>query len=219
MKTSELAPPAVITLDIDPECRVIGELTVTSDSRDVVLLLHDEGSDLDGVRGIARRLQSAGFSTLAVDLPGHGMSTGTLESHGAAAIDASLALIDPARERGRWLVAMGRSVERSLKSDVAVNGTVWVDPVWDPVDVPSPAWRTRPALILVDPEDTASDRVAERLVAQHRAWAIRAFIHRDDRGRRDQHITAMTARFLLEQGELRRQRLKKRGDKDEHAAR
>lgn len=44
--------------------------------RGTLLFVHDLGEDLDQFGDVPRMLAAAGFDTVAVDLPGHGLSTG-----------------------------------------------------------------------------------------------------------------------------------------------
>lgn len=208
MSETVLPTPRAIVLDLGDGRRFAGELTVTADARDVSLLLHDEGDDLDAVRGVARRLQQVGFSALALDLPGHGLSAGDLADL-PAAIDAALAVLDPGRQRGRWLIACGRTVGQVLAEPIDVDGLVTIDAAVSPEAEIGDRWRRRPMLHIVDPTDSDADATAERLVTRHRAWALRTFVHRSDPQIHQQQATSLVSKFLLEQGEIRRRALGK----------
>src|SRR5206468_2806753 len=94
-----------------------------------VVLAHDEGADLDSLAPLAAGLAGARFSTLAVDLRGHGASEGEPDLD-RAALDVEAA-VDAARAAGAaevFLVAAGAAAEGALVAQRPVGGTVLLSP-------------------------------------------------------------------------------------------
>jgi pimeloyl-ACP methyl ester carboxylesterase len=94
-----------------------------------VVLVHDEGADLDSLAPLAEGLADARFATLAVDLRGHGASDGEPDFD-SAALDVQAAL-DWARAAGAaevFLVAAGAAGEGALVAGREVGATVLFSP-------------------------------------------------------------------------------------------
>lgn len=62
------------------QCRLYYEITDNPHSRDSVILLHGLGGDLSAWQREQEMLESAGISTIALDLRGHGLSGRPVES-------------------------------------------------------------------------------------------------------------------------------------------
>ena len=90
------------------------------DSRDWVILVHDVGEDLDMWAGLPARLAGQGFTVLAIDLRGHGGSTGEPD---IATIDVDLeAALDYAHRsaaRTAMLVVAGAAASAGLSACAA----------------------------------------------------------------------------------------------------
>lgn len=98
-----------------------------------LVLVHDLGLDLDEFADLPERLARAGFTAIAIDLPGHGLSEGDDDTAPEACADAVRAVVRHAVERGLpvGLVASGQmaTVGMVLGDHQGVPAQVLVCPV------------------------------------------------------------------------------------------
>jgi pimeloyl-ACP methyl ester carboxylesterase len=211
-------PVGIVELRISPELACMAEYLHASSDGASVVLLHDRGGDLDGMHPIAWGLHAAGFNVVNLDLPGHGLSAGDYDLDSARAIVAAGLFADPNLDRGVAFVAEGETAgvllttaPRAPIAMVLLRPQVVPDGWSD-----SGIWPHTPALVLVDPADTASDAVAAELIEQSRAWNLRAFIHRSsdetDADMWQVQTTSLTTRFVLEQRTYWASRIAAAGD-------
>lgn len=104
------------------------------DERGVVVFVHDLHRDLDEFGGLAELLADAGFTCIAVDLPGHGLSEGD-DVDKAACVDAVRSVVAAALrgQRRIGLVASGAmaTVGSLLGDDDGVAAQLLICPVLD----------------------------------------------------------------------------------------
>lgn len=192
---------------------VAGERDLQDSFLGSVILLHDEERDLDQMRPIATALRAAGFDVIMIDLPGHGLSSGTVEVDGPEVIGALLNGLPDGSVCS--VVAEGASADLILGSSSAAALTAFV--LLSPrsrlapqayAEAPS---RFIPSLVLLDPRDEAASHVTEMLRAHARATWGRIFAHRDarsDSGAELWQVRAAesSARFLAEKASFARHR-------------
>jgi hypothetical protein len=189
------------------EC--LGEWTEVPASLGAAVLLHDIGSDLDSMRHLAGALVSAGIGVLNLDLPGHGISAGAYWADGSAAVEAAVEFAAGRGEGGVAVVAHGQSCALAAGAAVAPVAAVLIDPRGGD-DAPSRqgSWNQVSTIFIRDPSDQAMTAEVDRTMAQMHAWTVRVDLHPsgaavDEPGGTPRlampQITAMTAKFLLEQ--------------------
>lgn len=209
MTTRDAAQPAgaeIVEVRLGGGAACVGEWRPAEGAECGVLLLHDEGADLDAMRPLARALGSAGVSAFIVDLPGHGLSGGAYAADGAALVEGAVAAI---RQRGAVdlaVVAHGASVglAHAARVDAAI-GAVWVDGRVDAAPPADSPWRRVPTVVFSDPGDPTLTASADALVGAMNAWALRVDLHPDASTPRlaNPTILSTSARFLHEQAGYR----------------
>jgi hypothetical protein len=144
------------------------------DGPDLALLLHEPGVDVDAwgplPLEIARQL---GIETVAVDLPGHGLSDDPWEPDRLPDLLRNLPAIAPATGN-RFLIAAGDSALAALDQapDLELSGLVCLSP-----RIPSHAWRPPrsprvPKLLLAGAMAGKDLHDARRLAAMCGGWAV-----------------------------------------------
>jgi pimeloyl-ACP methyl ester carboxylesterase len=109
------------------------------DGSDLALLLHDPGRDLDAWAPLAGEIAGQlGIETIAVDLPGHGLSDDPWEPERLLDLLPNLQEVAPEARR-RFLIAAGDSAVAALEqaNTLELSGLVCLSP-------PSPAHIRRP---------------------------------------------------------------------------
>ncbi len=197
--------PSVISVTTASGHQLFGQRHLDDADAPRVVLLHDEGSDLDSLRWLRGALTAQGVCVDEWDLPGHGLSEGAYDADCHEAIISASRVADPTRDAGVSYVAVGGTCSRLLGTDLPEPVSVTlVRPDGPPPDgYRDSAWSRTPTLCLVDPSDPASDGAAQDLSRRIRAWYLRAFVHPDDAERWQLHAAAMTVRLVLEQHWLR----------------
>jgi hypothetical protein len=199
----------VVRAELASGVECLGEWTEATGSLGAAVLLHDLGSDLDSMRHLARTLVSAGIGVLNLDLPGHGISAGGYWADGSAAVEAAVEFVADRGEGGVAVVAHGHSCALAAGAAVAPVAAVLIDPRTDD-DAPTrqASWNTVSTVFIRDPGDEAMTAEVDQTMAQTHAWTVRVDLHpsRAAVGEPDgtarlamTQITAMTAKFLLEQ--------------------
>ncbi|MBU6244826.1 MAG: hypothetical protein KGP12_06380 [Actinomycetales bacterium] len=171
-------------VDLPSGAQCIGERDAEPAFLGPCILLHDVGSDLDQMRSMAQAMRTAGFAPVLVDLPGHGLSSGTLETDGSQVLGAVLdALRDEQQPGGPVVVvAEGLAADLVLVSPAADRLTAMV--LLSPrVDAALEAYPTAPSrfvtsLVLLDPQDAPSVQASELLRRSARSTWGRVFAHR-----------------------------------------
>lgn len=201
--------PVVVRAELVPGVECLGEWTGLHDSFGAVVLLHDFGSDLDSMRHLRQVLLSAGLGVLRLDLPGHGVSAGEYWMHGRAAVEAAVQYASECAAGRVAVVAHGHSAVLAAGAAVAPVAAVLIDPrSGDDAPVRQESWDRVPTIFIQDPLDEATNAEVDRTMAQMHAWTVRVDLHpnRDVVGHEEPvprlampQVTAMTAKFLLEQ--------------------
>jgi pimeloyl-ACP methyl ester carboxylesterase len=204
----------VAELSLSARVSCLGEYLRAGDDASVVVLLHDRGRDLDDLRPLAGSLNAGGFNVLSLDLPGHGLSSGDYEQNSREAILAASVFADPELDRGVAFIAEGQTCGHLLATEPArpIAMVLLRPQALDLVTLQSSVWRVTPALLIVDPDDPASERAADQIAAQARARTLRFCLHGGPSGDSDEAVagescsstwtlqtTSMATRFLLEQ--------------------
>ena len=218
-------PASIVELEMGNGLACLAEFRWVGERAAAVVLVHDNGRDLDSMRSLAQALWDEGFMIVNLDLPGHGLSGGDYERDSARAIAAAALFADPHGIRGVSFVAAGQSCQHLLRAPLAdATSVVLVDPHPLPSSLDEKSiWRTTPSLFVVDPANAESDRAAGALSEEVMAWNIRCFVHRgqprqdEDRDVADHdrylHIRALSTKFLLEQRFYRESRQAKLKDR------
>jgi pimeloyl-ACP methyl ester carboxylesterase len=176
-----------------------------------LLVLHDLGADLDGVRWLCERAASAGVHVLAIDLPGHGLSEGEASTEGPEVLAATFDLLSHTVAGAVGVIAHGRSAELLLTTDlerppVAVAfldpGRQEAGPRQAGPRQTASCWRHVPKLVILS--KGASDDYAKEIIAETTAWCLRADLvglgeHTRDREGFEIHVVSLALKFLLEQ--------------------
>ena len=199
-------------LQIAEGVEVFGERAALNAATAVVLLLHDQGADLDSLGWLRAALLDSGLGVISLDLPAHGLSGGSYGPHAAAAIEQAAVLADPDGARGVAFVAVGMTAVHLLRADVGralAAALIWPDDATGATYADS-EWRRTPMLSILDPGSPGSEQTATALAAHAREWNVRAFVHRESPSPRTTdwrtHAAAMVSRFVLEQSAYRQAR-------------
>lgn len=131
-----------------------------------VILVHAPGDDLDVWRVLTRPLLQSGYSVMAIDLPGHGLSCHEWDPNIMDEVLVELfAYAESNDARRRYLIVGGIIAESGLRAadNVQTNGLVMLSPVTDADHQESATAGIVPKLIVVGSQ-TLHERVsAERL--------------------------------------------------------
>ncbi len=182
---------------------VFGELTQVEGAPGTVLLLHDQGGDLDSVRPFARALGTLLLDTLLVDLPGHGLSGGSWSADAGGAVRQALDLAArPGRPVG--VVAVGAACALLLQQSAAsVAAVALVSPRLTTAQLlAAEPWRSVPHVAFGDPCDLPVEASLQELGRWTRAWCMRVNVHRHEvsgLSRPTPHMTHASAAFIAEQ--------------------
>lgn len=133
-----------------------------------VLLIHEPGGDLDAWGAVPLVFAEDGYSVLAIDLPGHGLSDDPWVPAQSAALLAATAHYAVDRgARKRFVIAAGdlAAVTGLLPQ---VDGLIALSPTPLPL---SPA-RTPPSLIFVGSGDRTAAARADAYFRASRGWAV-----------------------------------------------
>jgi hypothetical protein len=200
--------PSVISVPTARGCQLYGQRHLGDPEAPRVVLLHDEGTDLDSLRWLREALTAQRVCVDEWDLPGHGLSEGDYHADCGDAIAAIGREAEPRRHSGVSYVAVGKTCSYLLVTELPepVSLTLLRPEVRAAATYPRSTWARTPTLCLVDPSDRLSDSAAQELSRSIRAWYVRAFVHDDELGRWQTHAASMTVRLVLEQHWLRVQR-------------
>ena len=144
------------------------------DAPDVALLLHDPGTDLDAWGSLPAEIAGQlGIETLAVDLPGHGLSDDSWEPERLPDLLSNLHEVAPAA-RLRFLIAAGDSTIPALEQadTLALSGLVCLSP-----PTPARGWRPPrsprvPKLFLAGSQGGSDLDDARRLATVCGGWVV-----------------------------------------------
>lgn len=171
-----------------------------------LMVLHDIGADLDGVRWFCERVASAGAHVLAIDLPGHGLSAGDVSAEGPEVVAAAYGELVEGVAGAVGIVAHGRSAQLLLTTELADPpvGVAFLDPrgVDDGRTQMASCWRHVPKLVVLS--KGASDNYAKEIIGGTTAWCLRAdLVGLGEQGRDREgfeiHVVSLMLKFLLEQ--------------------
>lgn len=192
---------------------LVGERELEQSFLGCCILLHDVGADLDQMRPMAAALRAAQFDVLLIDLPGHGLSAGSIPQDGAQVIGALLAGLPS--DAPIAVVAEGAAAELVLGSTAAKSLTAYVL-ISPRASVDDAAWavapiRFVPSLVILDPADEEAVAVTDALKAHARATWGRIFAHRQALSASGVQLWQLragesTARFLAEKASFARHR-------------
>lgn len=140
-----------------------------------VVLVHDLEEDLDAWAGLPAALAAGDFTTLAFDLPGHGLSDDPWEPEAlTAAVDAAIARARTAAARRCFLVAAGASIPPALiaASASTVDALVVVSPRDAADGLPVIERATVPKLVLAGPSGPEAMAAATAFFQACRGWTV-----------------------------------------------
>lgn len=192
---------------------VLGEQDLDGAFLGTCILLHDLQADLDQMRPMASALRAAQFDVVLVDLPGHGLSSGSVHLDGPDLIGALLASLPAGAPCA--VVAQGAASELVLASAAAGSLTAYVllspRTSVDPASWADAPIRFVPSLVILDPADQDAVAVTDALRANARATWGRIFAHRQARTDSGAELWQLragesTARFLAEKASFARHR-------------
>jgi pimeloyl-ACP methyl ester carboxylesterase len=199
--------PAPVAVQISHAHGVSAGVTWPWPTSDLALLvLHDLGADLDGVRWLCERAASAGVHVLAIDLPGHGLSEGEASTEGPEVLAATFDSLGDTVAGAVGVIAHGRSAELVLTTDLERPpvAVAFLDPGRQEAGPrqTAPCWRHVPKLVILS--KGASDDYAKEIIAETTAWCLRADLvglgeHTRDREGFEIHVVSLALKFLLEQ--------------------
>ena len=144
-----------------------------------VVLVHMLTRSKDDWQPFAERLQAAGFTAVAIDLRGHGQSSGAAAPSPAMALDVQAATLWLAERsdvtRGAVAIvgaSLGASLALLAAADVAaVRGTALLSPAADyrgvRVEAALKKYGTRPMLLVASTEDPYALRTVRALAESH----------------------------------------------------
>ena len=169
-------------------------------------MLHDFGSDLDGLRWLGERVASAGTQVLAIDLPGSGLSGGDLSTDGPEALGAAYRWLTDSVAGAVGFMAHGRSAQLLLTTDIGTPpvAVAFLDPKRDETGPARTAacWRHVPKLVVLS--KGASESYAKEIIEGTTAWCLRADLVGLGEGSTDRegfeiHVVSLALKFMLEQ--------------------
>lgn len=206
MTTVEQPVPTAVVLESDGTS--LSGLAWAWPSADLSLLVvHDLGGDLDDTRWLCEQLVPEGVSCLSVDLPGHGLSGGDLETDGASALAAAYAGLCQASPGAVGVVVEGRSAGQILAAELPSEpvAAVFIEP--SPTSGHTaihPSWRLVPKLVVVEAASPARSAYAAEIVEATNAWCLRADLGGDARRAVrsesfERQVASLTLKFALEQ--------------------
>lgn len=178
-------------VDLPSGAQCIGERDAEPAFLGPCIMLHDAGADLDQMRPMAQAMRAAGFAAVLVDLPGHGLSSGSLEVDGPQVLEAVLTSVlasvlgtGSGQQSGSpvVVVAEGAAADLVLVSPAAGRLTAMV--LLSPrVDAAVRAYPTAPSrfvtsLVLLDPDDAQAVQASDLLRKSARSTWGRVFAHR-----------------------------------------
>lgn len=144
-----------------------------------VVLLHEPGADLDAWGNVPAAIARAGYSALAVDLPGHGLSDDPWQP--AQAIELIHMLAEHARRSGAGNVAVVAPGELATSAMFVrgLSALVALSPA--PARIPHPD-RAPPVLILIGGAAAGATEAATTFFRQTRSWAVLSSLGAGEQG-------------------------------------
>lgn len=182
-------------------------IPVTS-SKAICIALHDEAEDLVSLRWLSVLLLAQGISQLLVDLPGHGLSDGSMSEHFAAALRAAQEFACSLGCSTVAYLAKGSTSHSMLLTEQPAPpvAAVLVSPVGLAAEasVQHRSWERVPKLAFIPSDDRDSAAFADSAVRQTHAWCLRANLAFEPRNApisasAQTQIGSIAAKFLLEQ--------------------
>lgn len=167
------ADDVVFAIDLGEDVRVLGEWVHADEPRAIVIGLHDNGRDLDTLRPFAKQLKRLNVMTMLVDLPGHGLSSGSWEEDGEQAVAA---VLDHCSRMSLpvSVLTIGSAAQLVLAQPVSMVSLVAVGPSLTETDLGSDSpWRSTPMLTITDPTDVPSTEAQALLGRWSRGWYVR----------------------------------------------
>ena len=197
--------PQPLEFALTADVSVFGELWLPDSPRGSVLLLHDRGSDLDSTRAFAEPLRSLELGTVLLDMPGHGLSGGDWDTHGAESIRLGLGQCS-LTSTSVGVIAIGAAANLLLSLHPAPVGVAALIAPGLSSDelLAADLWRVVPQVWIGDPCDSATDQTMDILSKWIHAWSMRLFVHYLDgdgsaAGEWTPHMTHSAAAFIAEQ--------------------
>ncbi len=168
-----------LAIDSGPVCVV--ERRDVAGALGICVLVHDQHADLDRMRQFVGALDRYSLTSLLLDLPGHGLSSGDHARDSVAAIESAL-LYAQRTVVPVTAIVDGRSVDTLLRAQPlgAVAAYVMLSSRSDMSDdeFQASSWSDIPSLSILDPHDTEADRVATMVARLTHASAGRVFAHK-----------------------------------------
>ncbi len=177
-------------------------------SKAICVTLHDEGEDLVSLRWLSVLLLAQGISQLLVDLPGHGLSDGSMAEHFLPALRAAEDFAQSLGCSSLAYVAKGVTSHAMLLTERPEPpvAAVLVSPIAlnEETSVQHVSWERVPKLAFIPSNEADSAAFADGLVRDTHAWCLRAnlaFGPNDDpvSAIAQTQIGSIAAKFLLEQ--------------------
>ncbi|MDO8307233.1 MAG: hypothetical protein Q7V58_02615 [Actinomycetota bacterium] len=179
--TSPSTGVRIVELAIDTASVCLAERRDVLNPLGMCVLVHDQHGDLDRMRQFVGALDRYSLSSLLIDLPGHGLSSGDAAKDSVAAVEAVLfyahAAVQPVT-----VIVDGASTDTLLRvyPPESLAAYVMLAPRSDMPDEDfcQTAWSRIPSISILDPHDEAADRVAGMVARNTRAVAGRVFAHK-----------------------------------------
>lgn len=144
-----------------------------------VVLVHEPGGDLDTWADLPAAIAADGYSVLAVDLPGHGLSDDPWVPGRIVELIHALAVYAASAGAGKVFVAGAGEIATAAMFVQNVNAVIALSPA--PFAIPHPE-RTPPVLILTGGGHPAAAESANAFFRQTRGWAVISSFGTADQG-------------------------------------
>jgi pimeloyl-ACP methyl ester carboxylesterase len=168
-----------------------------------VLLLHEPGGDLDDWGNLPGVINESGYSVLALDLPGHGLSDDPWEPRRAVELVDALARFAVAAGAAKVFVIAPGALAAAALTPRSVAAAVVLSPT--PPTTPLPD-KTPPVLVLVGGSDREASDEANVFFRATRGWAVVSSFGTDRQGATifqsewGRHALEQTLAFLRDYG-------------------
>jgi alpha-beta hydrolase superfamily lysophospholipase len=208
-----MTPPGAVTFDavefgLGHGVSCFGEYAIAAaPPGSLCVVLHDEGEDLVSLRWLSVVLLAEGISQLLIDLPGHGLSEGSMSEHLVATLDAARAFGRSVGASTLCFVAKGAACRWLLRTDQACApvAAVLVSPAGLARETMTQhlSWQQVPKLAFLPFNDPLSAASADAVIRDTHAWCLRAGLAFDPDdplvpAEAQTQIGSIAAKFLLE---------------------
>ncbi len=167
-----LAPPVALEWTLSSQPGAVRAIHWPG-GRTAVVLIHDieEGSDLDSWAELPDILNQEGYTVIALDLPGHGLSAGEFsESAGREAVDRACQHAKSITGNSPAIIAAGDGL-RMISENALTFDSIRALVVLSPSDAPAPTG-TFPKLAFVGATDERSRAAADLFLRTSQGWTL-----------------------------------------------